>query len=403
MIRFHARTDVGLKRRQNEDALLALEEHGLFVVADGVGGRKAGELASALTVDTFQAWAPRLAELVRHFASNPTREARNDVLAALDECVNMASARVYEAANDTGREGMTSTMAATLVGGGVAFVCHVGDSRVYLRREGTLRQITEDHSMVNDLLRSGGITPEEAARSRYRNVITRAVGLYPSVSCDAAAVDLVAGDRLLICSDGLSDLVKPERINDQLANKDITAAVEALVDDALAAGGKDNITVVALDPEGTHDAVIVNARARVMEGLFLFQDLPYQARIRVGRMISDREVAPGETIVRQGEAGDTLFVVVSGQFSVQINGREVTRLGEGEHFGELSLIDETPRSATIISRTQAHLLTIDRASLRAYCALEPGVGNRILWRLVSTLSQRLRAANDKLRATGHDA
>lgn len=399
MLRFHARTDVGLKRKQNEDALLAQEDHGLFVVADGVGGRKAGELASAITVDTFQAYAPRLREAIEAFQSDPSHEARNAVLQLLDLTTNTASSRVYETADATGRQGMTSTLAAAVVGGGVAFLVHVGDSRIYLLRDGQVRQLTEDHSLVNEMVRAGSISPEEAQRSRYRNVITRAVGLYPNVQTDTLAVELLQGDRLLLCSDGLSDLVHGEQLTELFRLPDIQDAVEALVDAALERGGKDNITVIGILPEATLDSGAVAARARVMESLYLFEDLPYQARIRVGRIVSDRPVTAGTVVVRQGEPGDTLFVVEQGRFDVLVDGIKVATLSEGEHFGDLALVDEAPRSATIVAATDARLLTIHRDALRAYCSMEPAVGSRILWKLLATISQRLRTANTWHRGT----
>src|SRR5690606_1782468 len=156
-IRFHSRTDVGLKRRHNEDSLLAAEEYGVFVVADGVGGRKAGELASAITVNTFQSFAPRLKEAVDAFAVNSGPEHRTAVLELRGQPARVASGRVDGAAMATGSEGMTTTLVAAVVGGGAVFLVHVGDSRAYLLREGQLRQLTEDHSMVNALLRSGGV------------------------------------------------------------------------------------------------------------------------------------------------------------------------------------------------------------------------------------------------------
>jgi protein phosphatase len=291
---------------------------------------------------------------------------------------------------------MTTTLAAAVVGGGTAFLVHVGDSRIYLLRDGHLRQLTEDHSLVNEMLRTGGMTPEEAEKSRYRNVITRAVGLYPNVHADTLAVELLDGDRLLVCSDGLSDLVRTHEIVGHLRQSEVQDAVEALVDAALERGGKDNITVIAIDPEATLDGDAVTARARVMESLFLFQDLPYQARIRVGRIISDLMVKPNEVVVNQGEIGDTMYVVVQGSFSVRIRDREVATFREGEHFGELTLVDKTPRSASIVANEYGHLLCIERDALRAYCAMEPSIGNRILWKLVATLAHRLRATNKKI-------
>ena len=398
MLRHHARTDVGLKRKQNEDALLAQPDHGLFVVADGVGGRKAGELASAITVDTFQAYAGALREAVERFEGSATGSHRNAVLSLLDEAANTASSRVYELAGTTGRQGMTSTLAAAVVGGGVAFLVHVGDSRIYLLRDGQLRQLTEDHSLVNEMVRNGSLDPAEASTSRYRNVITRAVGLYPNVQADTLAVELLPGDRLLLCSDGMSDLVSPEQITTFLRSADIVDSVEGLVNASLERGGKDNITVVGIVPEATLDSTAVSARARVLEQLFLFEDLPYQARARVSRIVSDLKVAQGARVVRQGDPGDTMYVVLKGTFDVLVDGQKVASLAQGEHFGELALVDEAPRSATITASTDGELLTIERDALRAYTTMEPSVGNRILWKLLATLSRRLRDTNARLGA-----
>lgn len=396
MSRWHARTDVGRKRTQNEDALLVEESMGLFVVADGVGGRKAGELASALTVDTFQNYGSTLQEAVKKHAEDPGLPLRNQVLQLLQEAADAASQRVYELADKTGREGMTTTLAAAIVGGGFAFLVHVGDSRIYLLRDGRLRLLTEDHSLVNEMLRAGSMTREEARKSRYRNVITRAIGLYPNVHADTLALELMPGDRLLLCSDGLSDLVAPKDLTTMLRQTDITDAVEQLVDAALEAGGKDNITVIGLEPPSARDADTIIQRAEILENLFLFADLPDQARIRVGRIVSDRHVQEGEIVVSEQDPGRTMYVVLRGSFDVLVGRRKVASLVQGEHFGEMCLVDDAPRSATIVARTEGDLLAIDRDALRSYCAMEPEIGNRILWRLLATTAQRLRDTNARL-------
>jgi len=401
MLKFHARTDVGLKRKHNEDSLLAAEEFGVFVVADGVGGRKAGELASAITVNTFQSYAPQLKAAVQAFASESHRETRNGVLELLDQAANAASRRVYEAATATGRQGMTTTLVAAVIGGGAAFIVHVGDSRAYLVRNNELRQLTEDHSMVNELIRTGAMTADEAATSRYRNVITRAVGLYPNVRTDTLHVELLDGDRLLLCSDGLSDMVDVAGIQELIGHHNLTQAVDALIQNALDNGGRDNVTVIAIEPEAILEAEAVAARARAMENLFLFEDLPFHARLRVGRIVSELFVTPEQKIVKQGELGDRLFVVVQGQVSVVVDGREVAVLHEGEHFGELALIDTEPRSADIIAKGFGHLLCIERDALREYCMIEPALGNLLLWKLVATLGLRLRATNQQLVAASN--
>lgn len=398
MIKFHARTDVGLKRKHNEDSLLAAEEFGVFVVADGVGGRKAGELASAITVNTFQSFAPQLKAAADAYAAANHRESRNAVLGLLDQAANAASRRVYEAATATGRQGMTTTLVACVIGGGAAFVVHVGDSRAYLVRDSQLRQLSEDHSMVNELIRTGAMTPEEAATSRYRNVITRAIGLYPTVKTDTLFVELLDGDRVVLCSDGLSDGCEPQKMLQILMQPNLITAVDQLIDAALADGGRDNITVVVMEPEAVLEAEAVAARAKAMESLFLFEDLPFHARLRVGRIVSEMFVTPGQVIMTQGEQGDTLYVVVQGHVSVQLGGKEVAVLGEGEHFGELALVDSEPRSATVVAKGFGHLLCIERDALREYCMMEPALGNLMLWKLVATLGQRLRNVNAALAA-----
>ena len=395
-LQFHARTDIGLRRKHNEDSLLAADEYGLFVVADGVGGRKAGELASAIAVNTFQKAAPKLAESVEVFAKDPTRETRNKVLSMLDLTANLATKSIYEAAEATGRQGMTTTLVACIVGGGSAFIVHVGDSRAYVYRRGELRQLTEDHSMVNQLLRQGTITKEEALDSRYKNVITRAIGLYPSVQADTLCLDLVEGDRVLLCSDGLSDMVSTEEIIECVKVPSISQSTEQLIQAALAGGGRDNVTVIVCEPTSVLKEQEVSAKVRAMETLFLFSELPFHARLRVVRIVSEHTVHAGEKIVQQGGLGNTLYAVVEGEFSVIIDGQEVAVLREGEHFGELGLISNEPRSADIVAKGKGLLMSVQRQALREFCMVEPALGNQIIWKLVATLGQRLRSTNKML-------
>ena len=155
MLRVATRTDPGKKRIHNEDAFLSMPEVGLFVVADGVGGRAAGEVASALCIEVFRSHALALRERAQGYLANPSAYTRNAVLAAMDDACQQASRKVYEQAETEGKSGMTTTVVVTLLSGNTVFSAHVGDSRAYIVRLEELKQITEDHSMVNELVRAG--------------------------------------------------------------------------------------------------------------------------------------------------------------------------------------------------------------------------------------------------------
>lgn len=399
MIRFAALTDAGKRRASNEDAMLADAPAGVFVVADGVGGRAAGEVASALTIETFREGATDLRKAVEGYASKPEWYTRNQVLEAIDALCQQASRRVYDESEASGNRGMTTTLVAMVVGGGAAFLAHVGDSRAYLVRDGLIRQLTEDHSMVNELVRTGQMTYEEAKKSRYRSVITRAVGLYPTVQADLMSIEILPGDRLILNSDGLSDPVPLDTIEELACQNDVDTSTRQLIDAALDRGGPDNVTVVMVEPEATPQTEAARARAQVMDELFLFRGLPFHARLRVSRICEELFFQPGDPLVHEGDPGDAMFVIVQGSVQVSRDGVELAILNGGEHFGELGLLEATRRSASVSGRSFGSAIIIRRDHLQEFCQREPGLGNQLLWRLIETLGTRLHSANARVAAT----
>jgi PPM family protein phosphatase len=222
-------TDTGRRRRHNEDAFVS--EPPLFAVADGMGGAQAGELASSLA-------AAALTELQQHPGGGEER---------VDELIQQANRRVYERqSQDASASGMGTTMTVALVGDGQVAIGHVGDSRAYRIRDGSLEQLTEDHSLVAELVRSGKLSPEEAEAHPQRSVITRALGTDPDVDVDTFSIETRPGDLFLICSDGLTSMVDDETILSEVARNrgDLQGAAKALVRAANKGGGEDNITVV---------------------------------------------------------------------------------------------------------------------------------------------------------------
>jgi serine/threonine protein phosphatase PrpC len=222
-------TDAGRKRRRNEDSFV--REPPLFAVADGMGGAQAGEVASRLAAAVFHDF---------HDADELDPEER--VAAIIQE----ANRRIYERARtDAQASGMGTTLTAALVVGSTVAVGHVGDSRAYRIRQGQLEQLTDDHSLVADLVRSGRITPEEADTHPQRSVITRALGTDADVDVDTFSVEAEPGDLFLLCSDGLTTMVEDGQILEIIGRSDtLEQASKALVKAANRAGGEDNVTVV---------------------------------------------------------------------------------------------------------------------------------------------------------------
>ena len=223
-------SDVGRVRPHNEDAVLLSPP--LFAVADGLGGHQAGEIASTIAIEALMEAAP----------------ARADAK-ALGRAVRSANRAVIEAAVEgRGRSGMGTTLTVALIEGTRIAIAHVGDSRAYLLHQGSLERITEDHSMVADLIRSGQITEEESRSHPNRSVVTRALGSDPNMLADTFEVHASPGDRLLLCSDGLTSMLEDRQIEDILeSTSDPESTVRELVDAANAAGGHDNISVIVTD------------------------------------------------------------------------------------------------------------------------------------------------------------
>jgi serine/threonine protein phosphatase PrpC len=224
-------TDTGRKRRRNEDSYVS--EPPLFAIADGMGGAAAGEVASRLA-----------AAAIREGGAGDGGEGR------IFELIQEANRRVYaRASTDPNTSGMGTTMTVAIVDGERVAFGHVGDSRAYLIRDGVMEQLTEDHSLVNELMKSGKLTPEEADVHPQKAVITRAVGTDPDVDVDTFTVNAQDGDIFLLCSDGLTDVLSEEEILELVERNrpDIDRALRALVKEANHGGGEDNITVVAFE------------------------------------------------------------------------------------------------------------------------------------------------------------
>src|SRR5207253_6039759 len=243
-----ARTEVGMKREHNEDSFLVNEDLGLYVVCDGMGGHVGGETASRLAVQTVE----RELLSTRMRAEDPFAStaalSETPLAPALREAIEGACAAVYRTSRANPElQGMGTTCIALLLRDEMAILGHVGDSRAYAVRENEVTQLTEDHSLVNEQVRAGLLTIDEARHSRLKNIITRSVGFEEDVLVDLLGFETRPGDRYLLCSDGLSNLVDNDEIGAQLLrHDDPDRACRALIDLANERGGDDNITVIVI-------------------------------------------------------------------------------------------------------------------------------------------------------------
>jgi protein phosphatase len=244
-----ALSDVGRKRKGNEDALAVDEEQKLYVVADGMGGHAAGEVASRIAVESIEEFVTLTSgnqEITWPFGLDETISYDGN---RLKTAIRHANRKVLEATRESAElEGMATTVAAVLVEDDIANLAHVGDSRIYLWSGGEMTLLTSDHSWVNEQIQTGVISPEQARSHPLRNVVTRALGGRADLLVDIQSRKMESGDVLLVCSDGLTTMMADDEIAGSLAESggDIVKAARALVDESNERGGEDNITVVLM-------------------------------------------------------------------------------------------------------------------------------------------------------------
>jgi serine/threonine protein phosphatase PrpC len=250
-VRFAGDTNVGMKRAHNEDAFYLPESERLAIVADGMGGHASGEVASRMAVDTIVGFFKATMDdqqLTWPFKmDHGNRYDTNRMVTA----IKLANLKIHEQAQKDPRcHGMGTTVVSTLFADRALVIGHVGDSRLYRRRDGALKQLTEDHSLLNDYIKMKNLSAEEIASFPHKNVIVRALGMKDTVQVDVHVEAPVLGDVYLLCSDGLSGMVKDEEIATIATDEeDLDKMCERLIGEANKNGGVDNITVVAVRVE----------------------------------------------------------------------------------------------------------------------------------------------------------
>lgn len=410
-MRCHAfgKTDVGRSRSHNEDYFLLDHELGLFVVCDGMGGHAAGEVASEMAAKTVAIELRQQMSTIRRYAQHPESDLRARVRALLQQAVQQACRAIFDSSGATDDpeqvdgKAMGTTLSMMLVCGRYAFVVHVGDSRVYLIRNGAMHQLTEDHSLVSEMLRQGMLTPESARSYPFANFVTRAVGTQAVVEPDILHIELMNGDTYLLCSDGLTK---------HAADGDLLAAIEAneleqlpdvLVFMANESGGDDNITalVVGVGDEGSttqtlRHSDLVAKKLDILARIPVFAGLEYKDMVKLLEIIEMRSARQQDVLVREGELGDEMCIILGGRVDVYKQEQHINELGPGDFFGELSIIDDIPRSATVIAREPLTMLVLDRQRLFAHLEKSPKMAAKIYWAFLRRMSMQIRQKDTEL-------
>ncbi len=394
-------TDVGRVRDQNEDNFLVDRKLKLFVVCDGMGGHAAGEVASSSACRFVREALMAEKERILAYEQGTGTVSREDVLQIVESAVHSACARVHQlGVEDESKRGMGTTLDALLVVGQRGFIAHVGDSRIYLNRGGSVHQLTEDHSLINELLKRGRLTRDQISKVAMKNAVTRAVGVYESVEVDVIDFDMLPGDRYLLCSDGLHGYLEEAeipRLFEQIPEEQLVDSLIALANDR---GGKDNITAVVVkvppDTSGGEIAREVNLKLEVLHRLPLFRNVTYQELVRILNVTRVRSHKAGDDVVLEGDDGDTLLVVLSGRLRVHAGGQELGQLAVGDYFGEMALVDQAPRPASVTAVEESRLLSVRRRDFFDLVRKDRDIAVKVLWSFVQVLAQRYRGRAHEL-------
>lgn len=394
-VRFWAKTDTGRVRDHNEDNFLVDKRLQLFVVCDGMGGHAAGEVASAVCVRTVRDIVAAERDLLAQLEADPSRDdLSQQVVAVLERAIHHACARIFEmSAEDSSRRGMGTTCSMLLLHGDRGYISHVGDSRVYVLRQGRVSQLTEDHSLLNEMIRQGKIKPGDDANFPNKNAVTRAVGVREFVEVDAFEIEVEDGDRFLLCSDGLCGyFTSDDQIRGLLSHEDIKSVTDDCVRFANDSGGKDNITVIIIDAEIPHATLseMPDSFVEVLGGVEFFDYLSPKELHSVVELCERQQFPAGAQVLDGMSLSNDMYVILSGAVALTHEGRHVAIRATGEYFGEMTLVDEANDGLAVEALEPTVLMVVGRMQFMSLLRTQPQLAVKLLWNLLQVFSGRLR-------------
>ena len=390
-------SDVGRARSQNEDSFLVSPSLGLYVVSDGLGGHASGEVASQLAVNSVEEYVAERKSLLER--SHETPGGHFKLIEVAEGAVQEACRRVYElASTDKEYAGMATTLTLLIVVDDKAIMAHVGDSRLYIIRNGKVHLISNDHTLINELAQKGSIDPYKASAGRMAHVLTRAVGHQPSVSVDTLLFDLVPGDLCLLCTDGLTQyLTDPGELLEMLVPDDIERTGNLLVKLANDRGGKDNTTLILITLSGDElegqaelqKAQEIQLKLATLGNTTLLRGLSFNHLTRILNNSIIRYCKANERVIGRGDVAEGLFVVLDGRLNVRKGNELVSELKRADTFGELALIRSWRARVTIEAEEPSSILFFPRDNFTKMAQRLPRFGCKLLRRVADYACQSL--------------
>ncbi len=374
-------------RENNEDSLRLLPEHGVFALADGMGGLEKGELMSAAAAQAMVVAAPDLAELARRVDGQASPGNRRALFDRVENLFNETAQRLYDQAAEAGLR-MGTTLTTAILTPDRLVLGHVGDCRVLRLRGAEVTVLTNDHSIAAAQLRRGHMTEAEYRQSPKRSLLYQSLGPVPEIEADVIEAELAEGDVYVMATDGVWACISDEELRQAGRMKDLDAAARHICQRAIENGSDDNCSVILLrihdiarsQPDGLIRSLAVSP---------LFKDYEEADLRLLAPFLSTRDLMQRDVAMREGEFSEEMFVIVSGAMEVSRQGIPLAQLGPGAHFGQLALVSEAPAAATGTALFPTRLLVLHKDGVADLCRRRPELATRFLLTLLSDTAERL--------------
>lgn len=391
-----ARTHPGAVRALNEDAFLSLPELPLFAVADGTGGEGSGDVAATLALSVIEQQAERIQEQLLIADEALSERSRLVIGKRLGELLVRASRTVYEEVQRLGQEKMSTSLLLATLTSNELHIAHAGNVRAYLLRDREMMPLTDDHSVAVFQYRRGRLSANSLQSSPLRNRLYQVLGAEIPPEPEVAGVALIEGDQILLCTDGLSNVLPDDVMVPLIADRSTQEATEALLQAALERGAPDNISMILIRVSATNYLASLEERSERLRTIPLFADLSEPDRRQIASLMEMRRLPVGSSLFREGDPGEAFYLILEGRVRLSRQGANLVDLGPGQPLGELSLAGTGNRTTSAIAVEPTTTCSLSREDFIRFIQSNPSSGLTLALTLVDALGARIRGLADRV-------